>query len=175
MQIHLSNLAVQEGGTLKVSVPFEQKEISFQLGTFPVISSEPADLVFTNTGNKVLNMQGKASVTVEIPCSRCLSGVQVKIPVSFDEKIDLKKTEQERVADLDEIAYLTGMDLDVDRLVFLEVLMNWPPKVLCREDCRGICSRCGKNLNTGRCQCEEEPKDPRMAAIQDIFSKFKEV
>ena len=81
----------------------------------------------------------------------------------------------ERVQDLDENAYLTGMDLDVDRLVYLEVLMSWPLKVLCREDCKGICSRCGKNLNKGSCGCAEEPKDPRMAAISDIFSKFKEV
>ena len=42
-------------------------------------------------------------------------------------------------------------------------------------DDKGICSRCGKNLNKGSCGCAEEPKDPRMAAISDIFSKFKEV
>ena len=79
------------------------------------------------------------------------------------------------VNDLDESNYLTGMDLDVDRLVYLEVLMSWPLKVLCRDDCKGICSQCGKNLNDGPCGCAEEPKDPRMAAISDIFSKFKEV
>ena len=87
----------------------------------------------------------------------------------------MKKSDTERVQDLDENDYLTGMDLDVDRLVYLEVLMSWPLKVLCREDCKGICSRCGKNLNKGSCGCAEEPKDPRMAAISDIFSKFKEV
>ena len=41
------------------------------------------------------------------------------------------------------------MNLDVDRLVYLEVLICWPLKVLCKEDCKGICSRCGKNLNEG--------------------------
>ena len=82
---------------------------------------------------------------------------------------------EERVNDLDESSYLTGMNLDVDRLVYLEVLICWPLKVLCKEDCKGICSRCGKNLNEGPCGCKEEPKDPRMAAISDIFSKFKEV
>ncbi len=87
----------------------------------------------------------------------------------------MKLTDEERVNDLDESSYLTGYDLDVDRLVYLEVLMSWPLKVLCKEDCKGICSRCGKNLNNGPCGCTEEPKDPRMAAISDIFSKFKEV
>ena len=87
----------------------------------------------------------------------------------------MKLTDEDRIHDLDENSYLTGMDLDVDRLVYLEVLMSWPLKVLCKEDCKGLCSQCGKNLNFGPCDCVEEPKDPRMAAISDIFSKFKEV
>ena len=101
--------------------------------------------------------------------------MSVTIPYDIDRKLDMKQTDKERVENLDENDYLTGMDLDVDRLVYLEVLMSWPLKVLCREDCKGICSRCGKNLNKGFCGCAEEPKDPRMAAISDIFSKFKEV
>ena len=59
----------------------------------------------------------------------------------------MKQSDEDRVEDLDENDYLTGIDLDVDRLVYLEVLMNWPLKVLCRENCKGICSQCGKNLN----------------------------
>ena len=118
---------------------------------------------------------GTGGITVSIPCDRCLEDVSVEIPLSFKRKLDMKLTEEERVNDLDENAYLTGMDLDVDQLVYFEVLMNWPLKVLCKEDCKGICSQCGKNLNEGLCDCVEEPKDPRMAAISDIFSKFKEV
>ena len=87
----------------------------------------------------------------------------------------MKQSDSDRVKNLDENDYLTGMDLDVDRLVYLEVLMSWPLKVLCKDDCKGICSQCGKNLNKGPCGCTEEPKDPRMAAISDIFRKFKEV
>ena len=101
--------------------------------------------------------------------------MSVTIPYDIDRKLDMKQTDKERVENLDENDYLTGMDLDVDRLVYLEVLMSWPLKVLCKEDCKGICSRCGKNLNEGPCGCAEKPKDPRMAAISDIFSKFKEV
>ena len=57
----------------------------------------------------------------------------------------------------------------MEGLVYDELLSGWPMKVLCREDCRGICSRCGANLNKGPCGCKEEPKDLRMAAIRDIF------
>lgn len=175
MQIHLSDVTSCEGKTIQVSAELELEKIEFQLGQFPVLEKKPVELTITNTGNKVLELKGSTSVTVGMPCDRCLEQVAVEIPCHIERKLDMKLTDEERVNDLDESNYLTGMDLDVDRLVYLEVLMSWPLKVLCREDCKGICSQCGKNLNDGPCGCVEEPKDPRMAAISDIFSKFKEV
>ena len=175
MQIHLSDVTDSEGKHIQLQPELELDKISFQMGDYPILEKTPVELEITNTGNKVLELKGIGSVTVGIPCDRCLEQVAVKIPYEIEQKLDMKKSDTERVQDLDENDYLTGMDLDVDRLVYLEVLMSWPLKVLCREDCKGICSQCGKNLNKGSCGCAEEPKDPRMAAISDIFSKFKEV
>ena len=175
MQIHLSDVTDSEGKHIQLQPELKLDKISFQMGDYPILEKTPVELEITNTGNKVLELKGIGSVTVGIPCDRCLEQVAVKIPYEIEQKLDMKKSDTERVQDLDENDYLTGMDLDVDRLVYLEVLMSWPLKVLCREDCKGICSRCGKNLNKGSCGCAEEPKDPRMAAISDIFSKFKEV
>ena len=157
MQIHLLDISSCDGKTIQESVVPELEKIDFQMGSFPVLAKEPVE------------------ITVGIPCDRCLETVAVEIPLEFKKKLDMKLSDEERVNDLDESSYLTGMNLDVDRLVYLEVLICWPLKVLCKEDCKGICSRCGKNLNEGPCGCKEEPKDPRMAAISDIFSKFKEV
>lgn len=175
MQIHLSEISSSEGKCQQYAIPFEMDMIVFQQGSFPVLKKDPVELTITNTGNRVLELEGRSAVTVAVPCDRCLEEVCVPIPLQFQRKLDMKLTEEERIDDLDESSYLTGTDLDVDRLVYLEVLMSWPLKVLCREDCRGICSQCGKNLNEGPCRCKDEPKDPRMAAISDIFSKFKEV
>ena len=47
-------------------------------------------------------------------------------------------------------------------------------KVLCRENCKGICNRCGANLNLGSCKCDDAELDPRMSKILDIFNQFKE-
>lgn len=175
MQIHLAEISSNEGRTEHFSVPFEMNMIRFQEGDFHVLSSEPLDLVIENTGERVLKVTGKGSVTVSIPCSRCLTDTEVRIPLGFELKLDMKLTDEQRVNDLDESSYLTGTDLDTDRMVYLEVLMNWPQKVLCSENCAGLCPVCGKNLNEGSCGCDEGPKDPRMAAVSDIFRKFKEV
>ena len=112
MQIHLSDISSSEGKSVHYSAAFEMEDITFQQGTFPVLEKKPVELTITNTGDRVLELEGSGLVTVGIPCDRCLEE---------------------------------------------------------------ICSRCGKNLNNGPCGCTEEPKDPRMAAISDIFSKFKEV
>ena len=175
MQIHLSDISSSEGKVIKTQVAFEMDNITFQMGKFPVLAKEPVNLTITNTGNKVVEVEGETCITVGIPCDRCLEDTPVEIPLQIMRKIDMKLSDEERMNELDESSYLTGMDLDVDRLVYLEVLMSWPLKVLCKEDCKGMCSQCGKNLNDGPCECVEEPKDPRMAAISDIFRKFKEV
>ena len=175
MQIHLSDISSSEGRRIQKTAEFEMDTITFKMGSFPVLAKEPVQITITNTGEKNLEVEATGRITVGIPCDRCLEEVPVEIPLQIMRKFDMKLTEEQRVNDLDESSFLEGMDLNVDRLVYLEVLMSWPLKVLCRENCKGICSQCGKNLNNGPCGCVEEPKDPRMAAISDIFSKFKEV
>lgn len=175
MLFSLFELSSSEGRTLREELPFEMEEISFQTGTFPILQKDPVTLVLTNTGDKVIKLQVQGSVTVSIPCDRCLTEVPTRIDFASESKLDLKLSEEERNEEKNEYSCLIGLDLDVDRLVYLEVLMNWPFKILCRPSCKGICSHCGKNLNEGPCSCADEPKDPRMAAISDIFRKFKEV
>ena len=76
---------------------------------------------------------------------------------------------------MDESSFIQNKELDTDKLLHNEVLINWPMRVLCKEDCKGICSRCGANLNQGSCVCDTADLDPRMAVISDIFKNFKEV
>ena len=175
MQIHLSDISSSEGMCIQKTAEFGMDTITFQSGSFPVLAKEPIELTITNTGDRNLEIRGTGKITVGIPCDRCLEEVSTEIPLEIERKLDMKLTDEERVNDLDESSYLTGMDLDVDQLVYLEVLMSWPLKVLCREDCKGICNRCGTNLNYGTCDCDTRSLDPRMSVIQDIFKQLKEV
>ena len=87
----------------------------------------------------------------------------------------MDQSDEERAEALDEQPYVSGNYLDVDQLVRNELLLNLPMKVLCNENCKGICNRCGANLNYESCSCEDSGLDPRMSVIQDIFKQFKEV
>ena len=73
------------------------------------------------------------------------------------------------------IAVTVYCDNAVCVFVYNEILMRFPMKTLCREDCKGLCLKCGKNLNEGECGCDRASLDPRMSAIRDIFNNFKEV
>ena len=175
MQIHLSDISSSEGMRIQKTVEFGMDTITFQSGSFPVLAKEPVELTITNSGDRNLEIKGTGKITVGIPCDRCLEEVSTEIPLEIERKLDMKLTDEDRVNDLDESSYLTGMDLDVDQLVYLEVLMSWPLKVLCREDCKGICKVCGANLNQGECGCDRTEPDPRMSVIRDIFNNVKEV
>ena len=104
---------------------------------------------------------------------RCLEEVSTEIPLEIERKLDMKLTDEDRVNDLDESSYLTGMDLDVDQLVYLEVLMSWPLKVLCKEDCKGLCPHCGADRNVTECDCESRQIDPRFAALRALLDNDK--
>ena len=128
-----------------------------------------------NTGGKRLDLEGSTDLSLEIPCDRCLDPVRKDIHLTFVRTLDLRDPEERDTEDFEEQPYLDGYSLDVDQLVCDELILNLPMKVLCREDCKGICNRCGANLNYETCDCDTRSLDPRMAVIQDIFKQFKEV
>ena len=174
MIIDISKVVKSINKEVSQEVSIELTSFESRLGEFPIMQKSPVVLTITNQENKTLFIRGKVDVTLSIPCGRCLEEVPTQICFDIDKKLDIN--ESVLVDDeMEENDYLIGFELDVDKLVYAEILVNWPMKVLCKEDCEGICKVCGANLNKGDCGCQRTELDPRMAAIQDIFSKFKEV
>ena len=170
-------------------VPIDLDRLEYSFGTFPITGRTPVRLTIEKDGERVLRIHGSASVTVSVPCDRCLEDVQVPLEFDFDEKVltggagspaeaesapeDAEEDDVESAFEPD--YYLQGYYLDVDKLLFGEALLNWPSRVLCSEDCKGLCPVCGQNLNHGECGCVRKALDPQMSKVLDIFSKFKEV
>ena len=174
MQIHLSDISSSEGKSQHYSVAFEMDTITFQQGTFPVLAKEPVELTITNTGDRVLELEGSGLVTVGIPCDRCLEEVEVPFDLSIVQKlVTPDRADQDALEEQE--AFMEGYSLNIDSLIDNEITTSWPMKVLCRPDCKGLCPVCGKDLNTGACGCDTFVPDPRMAAIMDVFNANKEV
>ncbi|MBN2899811.1 MAG: DUF177 domain-containing protein [Clostridia bacterium] len=99
-------------------------------------------------------------------CDRCLEEVKLLIEDDFETR--LITAEQEEYYD----GYVVENEtLDIVELVSDELLTHMPLHVLCRENCRGICATCGKNLNEGECNCDDAHIDPRFEVLKDLFSK----
>ena len=174
MIIDISKVVKSINKEVSEEVSIELTSFDSRLGEFPILQKSPVVLTITNQENKTLFIRGSVDVTLSIPCGRCLEEVPTQICFDIDKKLDINESIL-MDDEMEENDYLIGFELDVDKLVYAEILVNWPMKVLCKEDCEGICKVCGANLNKGDCGCQRTELDPRMAAIQDIFSKFKEV
>ncbi len=141
---------------------------------YPITGNKPFNICLNNDSNRRLLISGNTSVEVTIPCDRCLEEVNVILDLVIEKVIPI--SDGHLVAEDDEeLLFICEDELDVDRLVFDEILVNWPTKVLCKDDCKGLCPVCGQNLNQRDCGCDRQVIDPRMAKFQDIFNEFKEV
>lgn len=175
MLINLTELFSSDGKENNYTCDVDMKALHTKEEDFPVVSSEPVTLRIRNLGDRKLLAEGKAKLTLQIPCARCLEPVDCPFDLELYEELDMSKTGEDCGEDLDAQPFVSGYNLDVDRLLSNELLLNLPIRVLCREDCKGICNRCGANLNHTSCSCDTSSPDPRMSAIQDLFQKFKEV
>lgn len=174
MLIDLRNLLSGAKEDMMVSAELEMNEFRTLLAQYPVVEKQPVELELKRTGKDKLHICGSGSVALEIPCDRCLEPVRTEIVFDIDKDIDMQTVSGE-IEDEEEKDYIDGYNLDVDKLVFGEILLLIPGKTLCKEDCKGLCLRCGMNLNDGECGCDRESLDPRMSVFKDILNNFKEV
>ena len=175
MLVNLSEVMNRKEEVQEIEATIDFQEFEMNGERYPVVSKTPLHLALSSSPAKKLFIKADGKLTLAAPCDRCLKEVLIPFSIHVDGEVDLSKTEEERAEDLDEACYIAGADLDTDRLVYEEILLDFPMKVLCREDCRGICKVCGADLNLGECGCDRTVLDPRMSVIQDIFKNFKEV
>ncbi len=175
MLIPLSGLCARDADEKDYTCDIESERVKVPGGPYPILSKEPVILHIKNLGGQKLLITGEIMLSLAIPCSRCLEPVQVDFDLPLEIEVDLSMTDQERLDDLNEQPFIVDQNLDVEQLLVNELLMNLPMKVLCKDDCKGICSKCGANLNKVTCSCDKGSLDLRMSAIQDIFNESKEV
>lgn len=141
---------------------------------YDIIDKPDFNVSIKKIGKNKLSIKADSYVTLSIPCDRCLEPVDTKVNYTVDEVVDFNDNASEEEAK-EEKDYIDGYNLDVDKLVFGEILISMPGKTLCKEDCKGICLICGANLNKGECGCDRDILDPRMSVFKDILKNFKEV
>ena len=139
-----------------------------QYGTCnPVSEPVLASGTVRNTAG-VLMMQGLITTTIHGVCDRCTESFtrDVEIPIDVVLVTELADEENE-----DEGVFnLIGDSADLEEIIRTVFVLNMDSKLLCKPECKGLCCRCGKNLNDGPCSCQKE-LDPRFAALRQLLDK----
>lgn len=167
MRVLISLLYPYEDITKEYTVAYEAEEID----GYPVLLKEPFPLKLTYHKNHTLDIVGAGAVEIAMPCDRCLKSVPVNVPFSVEMTVNLD-TKQDQ--DQDDVYFFEEDELDVDLLLESEIWTGLPMKVLCKEDCKGICTTCGADLNEGPCGCERtEAPTPMAEALMKALQTSK--
>jgi len=175
MLISLSEVINTKDKVVQIEAPITLERFDYLGDSYEFAHKNPVDLTITNLGNKMAMLEGSTNISLTLFCSRCLKEITYPMDINFQKEIDFNLSEEERAEGLDETNYIIGYNLDVDILIYDEVLIGFPMRLLCGEDCKGLCKNCGTNLNEETCDCDTTVYDPRMSVIRDIFNNFKEV
>jgi uncharacterized protein len=135
-------------------------------------SAVDGDLSLKRTG-KGIEVTGTIRAKVVLPCARCLKECTLPIESEFEESFLLPRyapTEEDtELADDDMgISFLPEEGIDLKDIVAEQIWLNIPIKPLCDEQCKGLCSSCGTDLNRGDCACQREYRDDRFAALKTL-------
>ncbi len=103
-------------------------------------------------------------VTLFTECDRCTRPIERELRFETEHLLVEEKTHE----DNDYLLVVTDDELDIDELVLDSLMLSLPSKQLCKDDCKGLCPRCGKDLNEGPCGCPEKEPDPRLMKLKDL-------
>ncbi|MBQ2473316.1 MULTISPECIES: YceD family protein [Lachnospira] len=174
MLIDLRELLSGSSQDLTKNVSLEADTFNNGLFDYPIVKKAPFDVTINKIGTNKISIKAVTDVTLSIPCDRCLTAVDTKVDLVIDEIVDFADDASEEETQIEK-DYIDGYNLDADKLLFSELLVSMPGKTLCKEDCKGLCLKCGTNLNIKECGCDREVLDPRMSVFKDILNEFKEV
>jgi len=166
MKIIISDIP-DEGLDLDFEEKFEAEEIR-------LLSPVKAHLELTKSHSEII-ISGSLKAELEFECSRCLKKFRrvMDVPVNVvyhpvtelgDDRHGLKDDEMD-------MGFYQDDELDLQELIREQIMLNIEMKPLCDEHCRGICSQCGTDLNTGTCGCETKKIDSRLEVLKKLLEK----
>ena len=164
MLLGLSKIIDCPGASVPFSTSVDLSDLCFGV-SYPVSEPVKAEGMVRNTAG-VLVMTGEINTCIHGTCDRCASPFdrEIKLPINVVLVTEMANEENE-----DEWVFpLEGDSADLDDIVRTVFVLNLDSKLLCKEDCKGLCHRCGKNLNEGPCNCQKE-LDPRFAALKQLL------
>lgn len=159
-----------------IHVPDGKKTFQFQLdlsdvdfyGSKPIVHPVQVEGSVTNHAGALV-LEGTARSVLELRCDRCGKAFSREKVVTLDNLVAQELEDEEN----DDILLLDGTELDLDEAMSTAFILAMDTKNLCSDDCKGLCAKCGADLNLGPCGCRPDV-DPRLAALAQLLDKEAE-
>ena len=163
MLLQCRSLFMGEIKSLPIDTELDFSQVEFQ-GMYPF----PEKVRVTGAVNVragVVQLSARAAFVFHGQCDRCLSPFTQAYDVPLEHTLVATLEDEEN----DDYILLDQYQLDLADLTMADILLELPYKSLCREDCRGLCPMCGKNLNEGLCGCTRQSVDPRLDVLRQLL------
>ena len=162
MSINLRELIRTPGARLSF-----RRELSCERLSFPAVLSylEPpvGEGEISNSAD-LLTLCGHIRAVMRCACDRCAREFDKTVDFPADVRLAAELEDEEDP----DYYLLNGDELDIDDLLESVFILGMDPQILCRDDCKGLCPRCGADLNEGGCRCQAE-SDPRLAVLEQLL------
>ena len=168
MQIDISQLLGKKGISMPFKLCISPKELSDYPNVVEFLKPVNVEGIITNVDGIYL-LEGKGETEVSISCDRCLKPVSVDIYFNLNERFKNSGVSDE------EIQTFSGDIIDLADIIRKSILLCIPMKILCSDDCKGLCPVCGKDLNTGICGCDTTYINPKFESLRSLFKVDEEV
>ncbi len=166
MLLDLSKIIDCPGASCEFSTSLDLSDLCFG-SIYPLKTPVIASGKVRNTAG-VLMATGTISAHLTAVCDRCAAEYEDDLSYPLDVVLVTELADEDHE---DERTFpLEGNFANIDEIVRTVFILNMDTKFLCSDDCKGLCCRCGKNLNEGPCDCQKEI-DPRFAALQQLLNK----
>ncbi len=162
MKLNLKEIIHVPGSSVPFDYELDGSDLEFY-GKNPVTGSLQVSGAVRNMADALM-LEGTVTATLSLNCDRCTKPFTQKKSVSLDTLLATELENEEN----DDIILLDGTELDLDELATTAFILAMDMKNLCSEDCKGLCSGCGVDLNVEACRCKPEV-DPRLAALAQLL------
>ena len=163
MRLDLREIIFVPGASIPFSCELETERLDFPSVKAYRAAPRAEGRVYNEAG--VLHLEGELTAEMTCVCDRCGAEFDSTKVTPLDAVIVGEENEE-----FPEYFVLEGNEIDLDEILSTCLILDMETKFLCSEDCKGLCSRCGKNLNLGPCGCRKEP-DPRFAVLEQLLDK----
>lgn len=165
MRLNLREIIEMPGASLPFETELETDNLDFASVKEYVSKPRAFGSIYNEAG--IVHMEGEVEAEMVCICDRCGTDFTSTKITDLDVVI-VEKTEDNQ--DDPELFFLEGDDVDLDEVVSTCFILDMESKFLCKEDCKGLCTKCGRNLNLGPCGCGKEI-DPRFAVLEQLLDK----